>query len=47
MAVDAITTLDYNMIQAFVLWVALIYMVINLLVDMSYNYIDPRMRLRR
>ena len=47
MAVDAITTLDYNMIQAFVLWVALIYMVINLLVDMSYNYIDPRMRLKR
>ena len=47
MAVEAITTLDYNMIQAFVLWVALIYMVINLLVDMSYNYIDPRMRLRR
>ena len=47
MAVDAITTLDYNMIQAFVLWVALIYMLINLLVDMSYNYIDPRMRLRR
>ena len=47
MAVESITTLDYNMIQAFVLWVALIYMVINLLVDMSYNYIDPRMRLKR
>ena len=47
MAVDAITTLDYNMIQAYVLWVALIYMVINLLVDISYNYIDPRMRLKR
>ena len=47
MAVESITTLDYNMIQAYVLWVALIYMVINLLVDMSYNYIDPRMRLRR
>ena len=47
MAVESITTLDYNMIQAYVLWVALIYMLINLLVDMSYNYIDPRMRLRR
>ena len=47
MAVDAITTLDYNMIQAYVLWVALIYMMINLLVDISYNYVDPRMRLRR
>ena len=47
LAVDAITSLDYNLVQGFVLWVALIYMVINLLVDLSYNYIDPRMRLRR
>ena len=47
LAVDAITTLDYNLVQGFVLWVAVIYMVINLLVDLSYNYIDPRMRLKR
>jgi len=47
LAVDAITTLDYNLVQGFVLWVAIIYMVVNLLVDISYNYIDPRMRLRR
>ena len=26
---------------------AVIYMLINLLVDISYNYVDPRMRLRR
>ena len=47
LAVEAITTLDYNLVQGFVLWVAVIYMVINLLVDISYNYIDPRMRLKR
>ena len=47
LAVDAITTLDYNLVQGFVLWVAVIYMLVNLLVDMSYNYIDPRMRLKR
>ena len=47
LAVDAITTLDYNLVQGFVLWVAIIYMVVNLLVDLSYNYIDPRMRLKR
>ena len=47
LAVDAITSLDYNLVQGFVLWVAVIYMVINLLVDLSYNYIDPRMRLKR
>ena len=47
LAVDAITSLDYNLVQGFVLWVAIIYMVVNLLVDLSYNYIDPRMRLKR
>ena len=47
LAVDAITSLDYNLVQGFVLWVAVIYMVVNLLVDLSYNYIDPRMRLKR
>ena len=47
LAVEAITTLDYNLVQGFVLWVAVIYMVVNLLVDLSYNYIDPRMRLKR
>ena len=47
LAVDAITTLDYNLVQGFVLWVAIIYMVVNLLVDISYNYIDPRMRLKK
>ena len=47
LAVSAITSNDYNLIQGYVLWIALIYMVINLLVDISYNFIDPRMRLAR
>lgn len=47
LAVNAITGYDYPVIQAYVLWVALIYMVINLIVDISYNYIDPRMRVKR
>ena len=47
LAVAAITSSDYNVIQAYVLWVALIYMVINLIVDISYNFVDPRMRLKR
>ena len=47
MGVRAVRGRDYPLIQGFVLWVALIYMVVNLLVDLSYNYIDPRMRLRR
>ena len=47
LAVQAITSYDYYLIQGYVLWVAVIYMLINLLVDISYNYVDPRMRLRR
>ncbi len=47
LAVSAITSSDYNLIQGYVLWLALIYMVINLIVDASYVCIDPRMRLKR
>ena len=46
LAVAAITSCDYYFIQGYVLWVAVIYMVINLLVDMSYYLVDPRMRLK-
>lgn len=47
LAVSAITSCDYYLIQGYVLWVAVIYMVINLIVDLSYNFVDPRMRLKR
>lgn len=47
LAVSAITAYDYPLIQGYVLWIALIYMVINLLVDISYNFVDPRMREKR
>ena len=47
LAVTAITSCDYYLIQGYVLWVAVIYMVINLIVDLSYIYVDPRMRLKR
>ncbi len=47
LAVSAITAYDYPLIQGYVLWVAVIYMVINLIVDLSYIYVDPRMRLKR
>lgn len=47
LAVSAIMSADYFLLQGYVLWVSVIYMMINLLVDISYNYVDPRMRLRR
>ena len=47
LAVAAIMSADYFLVQGYVLWVSVIYMMINLIVDISYNYVDPRMRLRR
>ena len=47
LAVSAIMSADYFLLQGYVLWVSVIYMLINLIVDISYNYVDPRMRLRR
>lgn len=44
MAVKAISCHDYPLIQGYVLWIALIYMVINLLVDLSYKRLDPRIK---
>lgn len=45
MAVDAITMRDYPVIQAYVIWMALIYVVINLVTDLMYHFLDPRIRL--
>jgi ABC-type dipeptide/oligopeptide/nickel transport system permease component len=42
---EAITARDYPIIQAFTLVIAIGYVAINLLVDLSYTYLDPRIRL--
>lgn len=44
LAVSAITSYDYPVVQGYVLWVAVIYMLVNLVVDISYNILDPRLR---
>ncbi len=45
MAVDAISVKDYPIIQGYVLWMAIIYVTVNLVVDLSYQFLDPRIRL--
>ena len=47
MAVDAISMRDYPIIQAYVMWMAIIYVVVNLITDVSYRFLDPRIRLGR
>lgn len=44
MVVEAITYRDFQTVQAIVLWIAFMYMFINLVVDISYNHLDPRLR---
>lgn len=45
MAVDAITMRDYPVIQAYVIWMAIIYVLVNLITDLVYHYLDPRIRI--
>jgi peptide/nickel transport system permease protein len=44
LTIDAVFTRDYPMIQGVVLVAATAYIVINLLVDLLYSVIDPRIR---
>jgi len=43
--VDAIFARDYPVVQGFTLVIALVFVFVNLLVDISYAYLDPRVRL--
>jgi len=43
---DAITGRDYAVVQGFTVIIALGYVVVNLLVDLSYGYLDPRIRIK-
>ena len=45
LAVDSITMRDYPLIQAYVVWMAIIYVGVNLITDILYHVLDPRIRL--
>ena len=45
LAVDAINMRDYPVIQAYVMWMAIIYVFVNLVADLLYHELDPRIRL--
>ncbi len=44
-AVDALIASDYAPVQGFVLLMALLYVLLNLLIDLVYGLVDPRVRL--
>ena len=45
MLFEAITARDYPIVQGFTVVIAVGYVVVNLLVDLSYAFIDPRIKL--
>ena len=43
--IQAITTRDYKLAQGVILFFAMVYFFINLMVDLLYTWVDPRIRL--
>ncbi len=41
----ALVTNDFNAVQGFVLLIAVVYVILNLSIDLAYGFIDPRIRL--
>ena len=44
LTVDAILARDYPVIQGLILFTSGIYVLVNLLIDLSYAFLDPRIR---
>ena len=44
LAVDAVLSQDYTMVQGVTLLIATVVMLANLAVDLSYGWLDPRIR---
>lgn len=44
LAVKAIEYRDIRLLQGIVVWIAAMYMIINIIVDFSYSFLDPRLR---
>jgi peptide/nickel transport system permease protein len=43
---ESISSRDYVVVQGLALLVALIYVVVNLITDVSYGFLDPRVRIQ-
>ena len=43
---EAISNLDFAVLQGFIVFIALVYALVNLVVDLLYGLFDPRMRVR-
>ncbi|MDY4574473.1 MAG: nickel ABC transporter permease [Intestinibacter sp.] len=44
LSIEAITKRDYLLLQGYVVWIAVAFVVINLITDIVYRFIDPRIK---
>jgi peptide/nickel transport system permease protein len=44
-AVEALIASDFAPVQGFVLAMAILYIFLNLTIDLTYGFIDPRLRI--
>lgn len=44
LAVSAVKSSDYMLLQGIVLWLAILYLIVNFAIDASYTVLDPRVR---
>lgn len=47
LSVVAINSRDYSIVQAYALLMALVYLLVNWLIDISYRFVDPRIKKER
>ena len=47
LAVDAMSNRDLPMLEGTVMYIAFVFVIVNLIVDISYAFIDPRIRLSK
>jgi ABC-type dipeptide/oligopeptide/nickel transport system permease component len=43
--IQAVEQRDYTVVQAALLWLVLVFLLINLITDILYAFLDPRIRL--
>lgn len=44
LVMDSITARDYPVIQGFVIMMTTVYCIVNLIIDLSYHFLDPRVK---
>ncbi len=47
LAVKSVSNRDYHMVQGIVLWMSIIFIVMNIIIEISYGIVDPRIRLSK